>query len=161
MVQNHRFSQTSFKTIPLPWPEIPRKLGVERTTEESISCYQQLMTATQSVSREALWRAPSQGERRSCSALSSGTPVAQLVVLSCSFSTGTLQPASTSTTDGTTQISTKGIVILAQLNLVIMCHLSQNFSVFFQQIKDCKVLMSHPLLLPLTFLFFSLCVCKK
>lgn len=161
MVQNHRFSQTSSKIIPLPWPEIPPKLGVERAIDESISCYQQLMTAKQSVSRGGLWRAPSQGERRSCSALSSGTPVAQLVVLSWSFSAGTLQPASTSTTDGTTQISTKGTVILAQLNLVIMCHLSKNFSMIFQQTKACNVPMSHPLWLPLTSLFFSFCVCKK
>lgn len=99
-------------------------------------------------------------ERGSCSALSSGTPVAQLVFLSWSFCTGTLQPASTGTTDGTTQISVKGIVILAQLHQVIVCHVSQNFSMAFQQIKACNIPVSHPLWLPLIFLF-SLCVCKN
>lgn len=44
MVQNHRFSQTASKIITLPWSETPPKLGVE-IIEESISCYQQLMTA--------------------------------------------------------------------------------------------------------------------
>lgn len=98
---------------------------------------------------------------RSCSASSLGILGAQLSALSWSFSTVALQPASTGTANQTTLMSIKFIVILAKLNLITMCHLSQNISTVFQKLKVCRVPVSHPFWLPSPLLFLQpLCVQK-